>query len=233
MQRSSVVRSVALTLFLGACTSAPSAHDAGLADDVGAVSCEADRACPGAAPVWGGACEGTLACPFPSACGPSDPDTYECVSGTWTLTMPAPCAGGSPPLAESCPSPSTAPVPGARLWLSLDAPGAPELVDHDFVEVAFGAQGLAMIPYRVHVDGDGVPACVGVTATLTLDALVGAPATHPVRLRCGDSLRIQDILPELPCEEREYEIGLDVSVEGVGAVSLRVHAMGGGCSFGG
>jgi hypothetical protein len=145
--------------------------------------------------------------------------------------MPAPCAGGSPPIAESCASPSTAAVPGARLWLSVDTAGAPELVNHDTIEFAIGSQGLAMIPYRVHVEGDGAPACASVTTTLRLETMTGAPVTHAVRLRCGDSLRIQDILPDLPCETRDYEVGLDVAVEGVGAVSLTLHAMGGGCMF--
>lgn len=207
--------------------------DAPAAPDAGPESCDVDRACPEAAPVWGGGCEGTLSCEFPSACGPTAPDTYECITGTWTLTMAAPCAGGSPPLAESCASPSTAAIAGARLWLSADSAGAPELVNGDLVEVAFGAQGLAMIPYRVHVDGIDAPRCVSVSATLSLETMMSTPVAHSVRLRCGDSLRIQDVLPELPCEMREYAVGLDVSVEGVGAVSLDLRAMGGGCMFGG
>ena len=106
--------------------------------------------------------------------------------------------------------------------------------DHgDLVEVAFGSQGLAMIPYRIHVDGEPVPACAHVTATLGLETMTSPDAIHDVRLRCGDSLRVQDILPALPCEEREYPVTLDVTLEGVGSVSLTLRAMGGGCMFGG
>lgn len=220
-------RVLALVVLLSACSASPGPTDGGASEDAGPESCTADRACPGGAPVWGGGCEGTLSCAFP-ACG-TGMDVYECVAGTWSLTVPEPCAGVSPPLAESCPSPETATVPGARLWLSEDVAGAPELEDGDLVEIVFGAQGLAMIPFRVHVDGDAPPRCARVTATLAEDAMTAAPSTHDVRLRCGDSLRIQDILPELPCDEREYAIGLDVTVEGVGSVSLDLRAMGGGC----
>lgn len=203
--------------------------------DASVTSCEPDRACPGGAPVWGGPCEGTLSCAF-DACGPGSSAIYECVSGAWALTMPAPCIGGSPPLAESCPTPFSGSVDGARVWLSADRAGAPELHDGDTTEIAFGAQGLAMVPFRVHVDGvdpASVPSCVRVTTTLTLDAMSSAPATHPVRLRCGSSLRLQEILPELPCEARSYAVGVDVSIEGVGSVHLDLQAMGGMCPRGG
>jgi hypothetical protein len=166
-------------------------------------------------------------------CGPDVRDVYECVGGTWTLTMPGLCAGAPPPLAESCRSPETATVPGARLWLSRDAAGAPELVDGDLVEIVFGSQGLAMIPYRIHVDAETPPRCAHITVTLGMEGMAGTPVTHDVRLRCGGSLRIQDILAELPCEEREYAIRLEVTVEGVGSVSLELRAMGGGCPLGG
>jgi hypothetical protein len=224
----------ALALALAGCAASPGPADAPLPTDDAPERCDTDTACPYAAPVWGGGCEGILTCRFGSMCGPTSEDVYECVGGTWTLTMPAPCAGAPPPLAESCRTPSTAPIPGARLWLSADSAGAPELSNGDLVDIAFGAQGLAMIPYRVHVEADAPPTCARVTATLTLETVAGTAVVHDVRLRCGDSLRIQDILPgALPCEEREYAVGLDVMVEGVGSVSLDLRAMGGGCMFGG
>lgn len=218
-------------VLLAAC--APSASPADGGEDAGPERCDLDRACPEAAPVWGGGCEGVLSCPYFTMCGPDASDVYECVSGTWTLTMPGACAGAPPPLAESCRSPEPGPFEGSRVWLSADVAGAPELVDGDLVEVAFGSQGLAMIPYRVHVDGDAAPRCAGITATVGLETMTSPPATHAVRLRCGDSLRVQDILPELPCEMREYPVTLEVAVEGVGSVSLDLRAMGGGCTFGG
>lgn len=216
-----------------ACTApAPSPED----EDAGVTSCEPDRACPEGAPVWGGPCEGTLSCPFESSCGPGSDDVYECVEGEWSLTMPAPCAGGSPPLAEHCRTPFSGSLDGARVWLSADSAGAPELHDGDTTEIAFGAQGFAMVPFRVHLDGvdpASAPACVSITTTLTLDEMAGGPSTQQVRLRCGSSLRIQEILPTLPCEMREYAIGVDVAVEGAGSVHLDLTAMGGMCPRGG
>lgn len=231
------VRSIASTwvavfsMSLAACTGAAPTPG----DDAGVTSCEPDRACPEGAPVWGGPCEGTLSCPFES-CGGGSNDVYECVDGDWTLTMPAPCAGGSPPLAEHCRTPFSGSLDGARVWLSADAVGAPELHDGDTTEIAFGAQGFAMVPFRVHLDGvdpASAPSCVSVTTTLTLDAMTGSASTQQVRLRCGSSLRIQEILPSLPCEMRAYAIGIDVAVEGVGSVHLDLSAMGGMCPRGG
>lgn len=218
-----------IALLLAACGTAPAP-----AEDAAVSSCEPDRACPEGAPVWGGACEGTLSCPF-EACGPGGDDVYECIDGQWTLTMPG-CIGAPPPVAESCQTPFTGSLSGARLWLSADRAGAPELASGGTTEIAFGAQGLAMVPFRVHVDGVdpmSAPSCVTVTTTLTLDGAPSAPSTQAVRLRCGSSLRIQEILPDLPCELRQYAIGVDVEVSGVGSVHLDLTAMGGMCPRGG
>lgn len=219
-----------LVTSLAACESPPApAEDAAVPS-----SCDPDRACPEGAPVWGGPCEGALTCPY-EVCGPGGDDVYECVDGQWSFTMPG-CVGNSPPLAESCRTPYDGALPGASVRLSGDRAGAPALADGDSVEIAFGAQGLAMVPFRLHlegVDGASAPSCVRVTTTLTLDGTASAPAIQQVRLRCGSSLRIQDILPDLPCDERSYAIGLSVAVDGVGSIHLDLTAMGGMCPLGG
>lgn len=239
------VSSASARSFLRACTLLAACLVAGCGttdpdpgDDAGPPSsCEPDRACPESAPVWGGPCDGTLECSFVSACGPGSDDVYECVAGQWSLTMPAPCAGGSPPLVETCRTPFTGSLSGARVWLSEDRAGAPELGEGDTIEVAFGSQGLAMVPFRVHVDGvdpASAPGCVRVATSLTLDGapVPPTPSVQAVRLRCGASLRIQEILPDLPCESRDYAIGVDVTVEGVGTVRVDLTAAGGGCPLG-
>lgn len=198
--------------------------------DAGPIDCNLDVACPAGAPVWGGPCEGVLSCPFVTPCGPGTDDVYECVAGEWTLTVPGACAGGGPPLAESCSAPLTTELPGASVWISADRAGAPAIADGELVEVAYGAQGLAMLPLRVRVDAEVPPPCVRITTTLGLEGMTSAPASHDVRLRCGSSLRIQDILPELPCEEREYAVTIDLEVEGVGTIRREVRIMGGGCT---
>lgn len=183
--------------------------------------------------MWGGACEGSLRCEL-EGCGPGAEDVYECQGGQWTLTVPG-CIGGTPPLAERCETPFAGTLTGARVWIGADRAGAPELRDGDSVEIAFGAQGLAMVPLRIHVDGvdpASVPSCVRATVTLSLDGEASAPSSQPVRLRCGSSLRIQEILPDLPCEFREYAISVDVIVDGVGAVHRDLIAMGGMCPRG-
>lgn len=218
-----------VSLALAACQGA-----AGPAEDAGVASCEPDRACPESPPVFGGPCEGALTCRY-AMCGPGGDHVYECQDGEWRLTMPG-CLGGSPPIAESCRTPFAGMLPGARLWLSADAAGAPELTSGGTAEIAFGPQGFAMVPFRIHLDGidpTTAPACVEITTSLTLDGVSGGPVTRNVRLRCGSSLRIQEILPDLPCEFRPYDVGVDVSVTGVGSVHLDLSAMGGMCPRGG
>ncbi len=219
-----------MAISLASCESAPAP-----VEDAAVASCgDPDRACPEGAPVWGGPCEGELTCPY-EACGPGGDDVYECVGGQWTFTIPG-CVGGSPPLSESCRTPFDGALPGARLQLTADRAGAPELMDGDSVEIAFGAQGLAMVPFRIalgDVDETSAPSCVRVTTTLTLDGVASAPSVQQVRLRCGSSLRVQEILPDLPCEERSYAIGVDVAVDGVGSLHLDLTAMGGACPLGG
>lgn len=224
---------------LTACGGVPSGGDAGVRDagpdesDSSIPACDVDRACPAYPPVWGGPCEGTLSCDFITMCGSDTRDRYECVAGEWTLTMPGACAGGGIPLNESCGDPFTGTLPGARVYLTADRAGAPEIMDGDLVLVAFGAQGLAMLPLRLHVESDTDVACVRMVSTLTLEGMPSAPTTHSVRLRCGSSLRIQDVLPDLPCEEREYAASIDVEVDGAGMLHRDVRLLGGGCTFGG
>ncbi|MCZ7681102.1 MAG: hypothetical protein M5U28_20880 [Sandaracinaceae bacterium] len=219
-----------MAISLAACESAPAPVEDAAVASCGDPTARAPRArrC-GAAPARASSPARTR------PAGPVATTFYECVGGEWTFTIPG-CVGGSPPLAESCRTPFDGALPGARLQLTADRAGAPELVDGDSVEIAFGAQGLAMVPFRIalgDVDETSAPSCVRVTTTLTLEGVASAPSVQQVRLRCGSSLRVQEILPDLPCEERSYAIGVDVAVDGVGSLHLDLTAMGGLCPLGG
>jgi hypothetical protein len=221
--------SLLCVLVLFGCDGAAPAIDAGPSDAGPPPVCDdPDRACPSGAPVWGGPCEGPLMCPY-EVCGPESSDIYECVGGEWTLTMPGGCAGFAPPLAETCSDPFEGTIDGARVWISEDRPGAPEIEDGATIEKIFGGQGLAMVPYRVHIDGADVPSCARVTTVLTLDGTEGGPAPHDVRFRCAETLRVQDILPINPCEMRDYPVTIEVTVEGVGSVTRNLTIAGGMC----
>ena len=218
---------------LGGCALSPSTTDAGGVDDAAPEICELDLACAESAPVWGGPCAGALVCAYPASCAAGTEDQYECVGGGWSLTVPAPCRGRTPALTESCLTPFAGTLAGARVVITEDRPGAPPLADGDRVELALGTQGLAMIPYRVRVEGtEAPPTCANVSALVTLEGVSATRATHPARLRCGGSLRIQDILPENPCDPRLYAITLQVTVIGVGEQTVSLMAMGLDCAFG-
>ncbi len=224
---------VASLVLLAGCTATPAAGDGGAPEDAAPDNCQPDTACPDGAPVWGGPCTGTLSCPYASMCGAGSEDGYTCVDGSWSLTSPAPCAGGMPPLSESCRTPFAGTIDGASIVITEDRAGAPPLVDGDTIELTVGAQGLTMIPYRVRVEGTDVPpTCVSVSALASLEGVSATRTTHAARLRCGGSLRIQDILPDNPCDPRVYAVSIDVTVLGVGQRSVSLMAMGGNCTFG-
>lgn len=96
----------------------------------------------------------------------------------------------------------------------------------------FGGQGATMLFYRVRIGGAELPTCVSVTATVALDGMAAPPGTIPVKLRCGQSLRVFSIFPDNPCEFRDYTVRLDLSVEGVGSTSVELVLEGGMCPRG-
>jgi hypothetical protein len=78
-----------------------------------------------------------------------------------------------------------------------------------------------MIPYRVRVEGlDATPTCIRATARVTSDGRT-ADDTKQLRLRCGSTLRVYEILPLCPLPG-DHEITLEVTVEGIGTQTVRL-----------
>lgn len=183
--------------------------------DGGPLVCDGvDRSCPSQVPLDGSACEGALACPYPGVfpgCGDS---AVRCVEGRWE--HPSACIPPGPLLAEGCDDVELGPFPD--LTLTVDpTPSA-------FV---WGFQGNAMIEHRIALaPDDDAPSCVRVRTRLTLDG-ESVETTRPVRLRCGSSLTIQEIVPGLPCDDRRYEGTLEIEVIGVGTETIDLSLPGG------
>jgi hypothetical protein len=213
--------SLALLFLLGSvvgCGNTGPGADAGA--DAPPERCEVDMVCPEEAPLAGGPCMGTLSCPYYRCGGPPFGDTYVCNAGQWMLESSM-CLGVPPTLAELCRTPQTTGLEGARFVLTPDAAGATPYTDGQRVELVIGPQGGAMIPYRVRVEGlDATPTCIRATARVTSDGRT-ADDTKQLRLRCGSTLRVYEILPLCPLPG-DHEITLEVTVEGIGTQTVRL-----------
>src|SRR5690606_5706373 len=102
------------------------------------------------------------------------------------------------------------------------------------VDLEWGPQGAPMFTFRVQVGGVDAPACVRVETTLSSEGTTSPMARSDVVLHCGQSLGMFVIVPfaGIDCDERIFEMDVDVSVQGVGAASASVQFMGGGGCFG-
>lgn len=183
-----------------------------------------DRICPAAVPFDGAPCEGTLSCTF------VDAEAF-CEDGRWAVTQL--CIGCAPPLAESCASPFSGALAGASVALGhADLGTFRAFSEGERISPSWGAQGLAMVGYRVDVAGVAtaeVPSCVHTRVTVSMDGGMPETTERDLALRCGRSLSVLDILPELPCAFRDYSVDLEVELVGVGVVSRTLAIEGGGC----
>lgn len=184
--------------------------------------CDIDSMCPEEPPLAGGPCSGALSCDYYTCGGPPFADTYACQSGQWTFVSSM-CLGNPPVLAELCRTPSTSFDTGARFVITPDAAGAEPYVDGQSVDLVIGPQGGAMVPYRVRLEGmDATPTCIHATARVTTDGMT-ADGDKRLRLRCGSTLRVYEILPLCPLPG-EHEVTLEVTVEGLGTQTVRLVA---------
>lgn len=171
-----------------------------------------DRACPADLPLQGAPCIGELSCPYAELTTYGCTEPAQCIDGHWQIA----CFFPGPILAERCRDPQLGPFDGVAFELSAVSES-----------IAWGLQGGAMVGYSVDaIPGDWAPDCVRVTARVEIEGM-SETTVHDVRLRCGRSLPVQEILPMLPCEERDYDVHLEVSVEGMGSRTVDFTVRGG------
>jgi hypothetical protein len=217
-----------LSLSMLACGNPPTPTDGGTGGDAGTSCLEPDRVCPADPPLPGSPCEGMLVCPY----APSGMAT--CAGGTWLFDSG--CDGGPiggsciPPLAEVCRTPFTGTLTGASIEVGPADGVFRPFADHEPVTADFGGQGGAMVAYRVRVEGtDVAPECVSVSTTVTYDGMAPVASRRGIRLHCGQSLGMLDILSDRPCESRIYPVTMTVEVQGVGSTTATLDLMGGLC----
>ena len=85
-------------------------------------------------------------------------------------------------------------------------------LDASFESVVSGGEEEVLFLESIALKGK--PSCVRVRSRVTFDG-ESVELTRSIRLRCGQSDLVQDILPGLPCEARDYPLHLEVEVEGV------------------
>jgi hypothetical protein len=194
--------------------------DASTEEDAGPLSCDApDSVCPEDAPYPNGRCVGALDCTYDSPMLPGPDDwTFQCVDGAWQEMLL--CGGCAPQTYEACRTPIDTGMAGARVTSGI--------TDGATLVPVFGGQGGAMIMHTVNVDGLDDRRCVEVRQRVTLEG-IPAEITIPVRLRCGRSAPMFAILPDRPCEFRDYAATLELEVLGAGSETLDLTITGGSC----
>lgn len=219
----------ALALLVGCSSSGATTVDAGAGSDGAApVACgEPDRVCPAELPFTGAPCEGTLDCTYPSYAA------HCATGGAWTveaLCDGAPIGGGCvAPLVESCDVPFGGTLSGATVTIG---PAGTEraFADGELLNVEHGAQGLSMIRWALHVDGvETPPDCVRAHVSFTYEGTPSPEVAQPMALHCGDTYGTLNVLPDRPCEEREYALVMQVDVDGVGSATASLRLMGALC----
>jgi hypothetical protein len=200
-------------------------RDSGLPPaDTGPEMCTiVDTVCPAELPFTSAACDLTDMCMYP------DPDgmttwTYRCESGMWRgehdcMTFGGGCPVG--PLAEGCRMPFAGTLAGATVEIGPQGttPFRPLMAGETIVPVV-GGQGSPMFAYRVRVSGDGVPRCIGVTTTATIDGVAQTPSMRRVTLHCGESLTVFEILAGDFCRPGPFALTVHVQVDGIGETSV-------------
>lgn len=185
---------------------------------------EPDTTCPGALPYPGSPCEGALACDYGDDVIPWH---FSCQAGRWEGGPDCSILGGACgifPEAEGC-------ADTFKGELTADIAIGPAVVGEAFraftegetVEAEWGQQGLAMVHYRVRIDGEDVPDCVMTHRSMAPEGMEPYAVSSPVTLRCGESLRMYLILPGGDCSVTEpVPTTLSVDVVGVGTGTAQV-----------
>lgn len=214
---------------LAACGGTSGSVDSGSGGDGGtAPACgEPDRVCPAAQPFSSAPCEGELHCAYGSAMA-------HCASGLWTIDPGCDGVGGCvPPLVESCDAPFSGTLSGARVTIG-PAGTDRAFAEGELVPVEHGAQGFSMIRFALHVAGVEVPPdCVRAHVSFTWEGMPAPEVMQPMTLHCGDSYPTLQVLPDRPCESREYALTMTVAVDGIGETTASLRMMGGLCPRGG
>lgn len=187
--------------------------------------CDAgDEVCPETRPFEGAPCEGELECEYIEDAGQTT-WVITCVDGAWSSwasceLLPTGCQQIPPP-AEAC----EPPFEGVLEAKAEVGPASEETFrpfeDGELIEIVWGAQGSAMLFYRLKLDGPELPTCVALTVSFESAAFVEAiPGHETVVLRCGQSLSIYTIIPYGECagDDPSFDATFRVLVHGIGEV---------------
>jgi hypothetical protein len=189
--------------------------------------CGPDTTCPTAMPSIGAACEGSLSCPYTEA--PMLSWSFECMSGSWDATNTECPHDGicTPPLGQSCSSPSTAPIAGATIELGPPAGAFRAFTAMETMPLVIGPQGGVMVQARLRLNAAAPPRCVELETALTVNGMAVSPISRPLTLHCGVSQPFFLILPVSCGEAAEHTVAIDATVTGAGSASAELRLTGG------
>jgi hypothetical protein len=205
-----------VVLFL-ACSGSDDSTPSGTGGAGGAPACwDVATACPSTPPYEGARCAVADTCSYSKSLY-----EYHCVGERWGAVCVGAGGGSScvPPFSETCDSPSSGPVSGITLELGDGDASQPFVpwADGATVDAVWGGQGSPMLAYRLRVTGAEVSDCALVAHKLSLGTFQGPETKRPVRLHCGESLVLYDILPlDQACDQPPppTDVTLEVTVFG-------------------
>jgi hypothetical protein len=204
--------------------------DGGTSPDGAHATCliEPDRECPEMSPFPGAPCDGDLSCVYPAPI--VEEVTYTCTDGAWEPDCgPENCLM---PFSERCDPAFDGELYDATVEIgpSNTATFRP-FEPRELLPVYWGPQGLPMIAFRVRVGGVEAPGCVHLHTVLAATHSPESLAFQArVGLRCGESLSVFSIaaVDGLDCEDRDFDLDLRVTVQGLGTTEAPVRLRGGG-----
>ncbi len=187
-----------------------------------------DIGCPSARPFPGSPCEGSFSCTYEDEVAII---TSTCANDAWTESVECTeeviggSCGGTPPASESCTSPfsgsmeatlEVGPPPGSQAFRPFE--------EGELISPEIGGQGSAMVWFTLRMDGDELPDCARVTATLESGVFYDpGQQISDVKLRCGASLGMYSVVPYADCENLTegdvVDVTLTVEVAGIGEAS--------------
>lgn len=176
-----------------------------------------DATCPPDPPVEGRSCQGDLECEY------EDWGELVCRNGRWEDLY----SDGPPPLAEMCLDPFDGEVEGSDVILGPPAGEFRPFTDCERVELTWGPQGGAMVPFRIRVDAGEPPDCVAIRTRMSVGEAAFDASEARAALHCGQSMLVYAVVPwdlqhALCPAADEVVLRLDADVLGIGTGVARV-----------
>ncbi len=197
-------------------------QDAAVVADASVECTVVDQNCPDIRPYAGGLCEGELTCSYPEESMTTW--TFTCSEqGEWIgdceSNAPDGCSGI--PLSKTCENPFDGNREDTAVEIGPVSITEPfrTFTNDEMIDVVWGGQGLPMLAYRIRLVGGDDLGCISVNTTLEIGGNVIQSGAIPSTLRCGQTPTVYTILDGDICDDRIYDLEVEVVIDGIGTAT--------------